>query len=230
MLADLLPRLASASPLGFALDTRPCLALDLSAANPALRGLDPGDTAAFSAWIGKQIRQAGAGYAAGGYGEDRQLYRMSTHFGDPGADETRTLHLGIDLWVEAGTSVHAVLPGVVHSTADNAHFGDYGPTVIVEHDIAGHRFHTLYGHLSADTLSGLHEGQALAAGERLGAVGAPPVNGRWPPHLHLQVIAELGSARGDYPGVCKPSEAAAWLARCPDPNRLLRIAALGPPR
>ena len=36
----------------------------------------------------------------------------------------------------------------------------------------------------------------------------------------------MGEYRGDYPGVCAPSERERWLAQCPDPTLLLRIAAL----
>lgn len=230
-LAARLAQLPSASPFDFALDARPGLRLDLGAGNPALRGLDPGDTAAFSRWIDAQLAAAGAAYAAGGYGENRLLYRMSPHFGTVAdAAETRTLHLGIDLWTAAGTPVHAVLAGRVHSLADNARFGDYGPTVILEHECEGLRFHTLYGHLAAGVLGRLQVGQALAAGEPFAHLGTAPGNGGWPSHLHFQVIGALGDARGDYPGVCRPSEAAHWLARCPDPDRLLRIPALAAAR
>lgn len=221
---DLLAALPAASPLPFALNQRPCLRLDLSAANPALGGLDPADTPRFSDWVRQQITKAGAAYAAGGYGEDRALYAMSAVFRQP--EETRTLHLGIDLWLEAGTPVHAVLDGVVHSTADNAAFGDYGPTLILEHEAGGARFWTLYGHLARETLTHTRPGQRLRAGERLGWLGIPEVNVGWPPHLHFQVIRDLGGRQGDYPGVCKPSERQQWLALCPDPNLLLRIDAL----
>lgn len=224
-LTTLLRRLPVASPLPFDLNARPVLALDLSDRNPQLRGFDPGDTPAFSAWVRAQLDASGADYAAGGYGEDRGLYRMSRHF-DGGGEEPRTLHLGIDLWLAAGTAVHCVLAGRVHSLRDNAVFGDYGPTVILEHAFEGERFHTLYGHLARPTLAGLRPGQLLAAGERLGWLGEERKNLGWPPHLHFQIIRDLGGREGDYPGVCKPSEASRWLAGSPDPNLLLRIAAL----
>lgn len=227
--ADLLLQLPVASPLPFDLNARPLLALDLSERNPRLAGFDPGDTTAFSAWVRAQLDEHGADYAVGGYGEDRSLYRMSRHF-DGGGDEPRTLHLGIDLWLAAGTAVHCVLAGRVHSLRDNAVFGDYGPTVILEHEVEGLRFHTLYGHLARRTLPRLAVGQPLAAGDLLGWLGEANENLGWPPHLHFQIVRDLGGRIGDYPGVCKPSEARQWLAGSPDPNRLLRIAALGAPR
>lgn len=226
-LARLLRHLPVASPLPFDLNARPVLALDLSERNPHLGGFDPADTPRFSAWVRDQLRSGAADYAAGGYGEDRGLYRMSRHF-DGGGEEARTLHLGIDLWLAAGTAVHCVLAGRVHSLRDNAVFGDYGPTVILEHEVEGQRFQTLYGHLARRTLPRLTVGQPLAAGELLGWLGEEYENFGWPPHLHFQIIRDIGERQGDYPGVCKPSEAAQWLADSPDPNLLLRIAALEP--
>ena len=224
-LHTLLAGLPVASPLPFDLNRERGLRLDLSPDNPALSRFDPGDTPAFSAFIEGEMARQGARYAAGGYGENRTLYQMSRHFQSADA-EPRTLHLGIDLWLTAGTSVHAVLPGIVHSTQDNAVFGDYGPTLIIEHELGGARFFTLYGHLARATLQRTRAGQRLEAGALLGWLGEPHENVGWPPHLHFQVIRDLGGRSGDYPGSCRPSEAAGWLANCPDPNLLLRIRAL----
>ena len=119
--------------------------------------------------------------------------------------------------------MHAVLPGRVHSCQDNTAFGDYGPTILLEHTLQGCHFYTLYGHLARESLTTSPVGRVLQAGELLGWLGTPEVNVGWPPHLHFQVITDLLDYSGDYPGVCKPSEAEQWLARCPDPNLLLRI-------
>lgn len=222
---QLLARQLVASPLPFALNAERCVRLDLSDRNPALGRFDPGDTPVFTAFVQQEIERGGARYAAGGYGENRTLYEMSAVFKSADA-EPRTLHLGIDLWLEAGAAIHAVLPGVVHSTQDNAAFGDYGPTLILQHDLDGERFFTLYGHLAQPTLARTQPGQRIECGELMGWLGTSSENVGWPPHLHFQVIRDLGGRHGDYPGVCRPSEAAEWLANCPDPNLLLRIRAL----
>ncbi len=224
-LIPLLRSLPAASPLGFELNARACLALDLSAANPRLDSFDPLDTARFSAWVDQQITAAGAEYAAGGYGEDRALYRMSEIFAAADGSH-RTVHLGIDLWTAAGTTVHSVLDGRIHSVADNAAFGDYGPTVIVEHELGGAPLHILYGHLARPTLRHVRAGQPVTAGEQIGWLGAPDENHGWPPHLHIQLITDLGQGHGDYPGVAFERDRAQALAACPDPNLLLRIRAL----
>ena len=227
-LTKVLAKLPAASPFSFALNARRCLLLDLGVDAATLEGTDPADATAFSAWIVARLRGAKAAYAVGGYGEDRAMYRMSDLFG-VGAEEPRTVHLGLDFWLPAGTPVHAVLPGVVHSTRDNKEFGDYGPTIIMAHELAGQHFHTLYGHLSRPSLLATPRGKRVEAGEVLGWLGDAHENVGWPPHLHFQIIRDLDGREGDYPGVCRASERASWLARCPDPNLLLRIEALKPP-
>ncbi|WP_022976138.1 peptidoglycan DD-metalloendopeptidase family protein [Nevskia ramosa] len=226
--SKLLATTPAASPLSFALNAKRCLPLILGPSPDALEGTDPADAAAFHRWILRKLRAANADFAAGGYGEDRALYRMSDLYGT-GSEEPRTVHLGVDLWISAGTVVHAVLPGVVHSTRDNKEFGDYGPTLILEHELQGIRFHTLYGHLSRQSLQLSPRGRKVGIGEPLGWLGQPHENVGWAPHLHFQIIRELDGREGDYPGVCRASEKATWMARCPDPNLLLRIDALKKP-
>jgi murein DD-endopeptidase MepM/ murein hydrolase activator NlpD len=224
-LTALLSRLPAASVFDFPLASRRCLRLDLTLANPELRGFDPADAAAFGAWVQTRIARAGAGYAAGGYAEDRALYRLSPLF-TPQQGEARTLHLGIDLWLDGGSAVHAPLPGIVHSTRDNAAHGDYGPTIVLEHRVADTTFFSLYGHLSRESLALTRRGQRVEAGQPIAWLGGADVNGGWAPHLHFQLIRDMAGRDGDHPGVCAASERATWLACCPDPNLLLRIPEL----
>jgi 4-aminobutyrate aminotransferase-like enzyme len=163
----------------------------------------------------------------GRYDEARGIY-VSRLFGSGGraTDERRTVHLGIDLFVEPGTAVRAPLAGVVHVLANNAQPQDYGPLVILRHETAdGTPFYTLYGHLSEDTLPALAVGQRVEAGQAIARVGAPPTNGDWPPHLHFQVILDLLEKDADLPGVALPSQRAIWTSLSPDPNLLLGIPA-----
>ena len=139
-------------------------------------------------------------------------------------DERRTVHLGIDLFVEPGAVVRAPLAGVVHTLANNAAPQDYGPLVILRHQSDdGTPFFTLYGHLSEETLAGLVVGQAVAKGQAIATIGAPPTNGDWPPHLHFQLILDLFEQDQDFPGVAFPSRRRLYEALSPDPNLLLRI-------
>lgn len=161
---------------------------------------------------------------AGGYGEDRSVYTQTLFA--PEGEEPRTVHLGIDVFGPPGAEVITPLNARVHSTRINDQPGDYGPTIILEHTPApGLTFHTLYGHLSRDSLKGLKPGTAFMAGEKIGELGTKRENGGWSPHLHFQIILDIGSAKGDYPGVCKRSEKERWLAICPDPALLLGLKA-----
>lgn len=196
--------------------------LDFTATNADLTTLDLTDTTAFTTYVFGNLLDNGQYVGVGGYNEHRVIYSRSAHFGKL-EEEPRCIHLGIDVWDRAGTPVSAPLAGKVHSFAFNDNFGDYGPAIILEHELQGVRFYTLYGHLTLASLEGLYEGKAIAAGEVFAAIGPYPENGHWPPHLHFQIIADMGTYRGDYPGVCTLRDREKYLALCPDPNLILRV-------
>ena len=99
--------------------------------------------------------------------------------------------------------------------------GDYGATIILKHVLEGVTFHSLYGHLSVADLEGLNVDAPVAAGQIIAHFGPLNENGHWPPHLHFQLIMDMEGKMGDYPGVCRYSERARYLANCPDPNLIL---------
>jgi len=188
------------------------------------KGLSPdeiADTESFAIWIKETLRQHGARYGIGGYGEHRTLYARSKHFDTE--EEPRRLHLGIDIWGPAGTKVMAPLNGVVHSFGFNNNDSDYGATLILTHNLDDIGFHILYGHLSLNSIKNLYEGQHISKGDVIAEFGMRFENGNWPPHLHLQMILDMEGWKGDYPGVCKYSEKDRWLANCPDPDLVLRM-------
>ena len=195
--------------------------LDFTAANPHLAHPERlSDTALFDEVVHEMLAEQHATAGIGGYLENRVIYRRSPHFDD--TTEARSLHLGVDVWVPAGTPVAAPLPAVVHSLADNDNFGDYGPTVVLQHELEGTVFFSLYGHLGRAEWRALQAGQPLAKGEAFATVGPFPENGDWPAHLHFQLIADMGYHSGDFPGVARPSEREKWAALCPDPNLVLQ--------
>lgn len=207
--------------------TAPAIVLDLSAGSTEFDELSgPGDAAAWTDAISRRMRAAGASFAFGRYDEARRWYasdvfRVDT---DDGA-EWRTVHTGIDVFAAPGTPVLAPLAGVVHAVRDNAGHLDYGPTVVLRHEIDGVRFYTLYGHLAADALE-RRAGESIRAGERIGHIGDYPRNGGWAPHLHLQLVVDMLDHDGTFPGVARPGELDVWRSLSPDPNLLLRVAAL----
>ncbi len=178
------------------------------------------DTTAFSTYI-KELLGKKHTYGIGGYDEHRTVYSRSDVFDD--AEEPRRLHLGIDVWGNAGTPVFAPFGGYVHSFAFNSRFGDYGATIILHHQIDGVSFNTLYGHLSLNDIAGLHEGQYITRGVEFAHFGEPEENGHWPPHLHFQIVKEMHQHDGDYPGVCKLSEREYYLLNSPDPDVILQM-------
>ncbi|MEZ4707059.1 MAG: aminotransferase class III-fold pyridoxal phosphate-dependent enzyme [Caldilineaceae bacterium] len=208
------------------LQSTPAIVFDLSIGSLEL-GSDWNlhDTAAFTRRIFDRMAQAGAKVAIGRYNEARPIYSGGL-FETANESERRTVHLGIDLFLPAGSPVYAPLDGVVHSFANNANFHDYGPTIILAHQPAdGPRFYTLYGHLSAASLAGLQPGQPVQRGQQIAAIGDYPTNGDWPPHLHFQLMADLLDGHGEFPGVAAASQRDVWLSICPDPNLILQIAA-----
>lgn len=202
---------------------KPYRELDFTAANSDLLTRDLSKTVDFSNYVFDELLSGNKFNGIGGYGEDRVIYRHRKHF-TANTEKPRSIHLGIDIWADTGTPLHAPLDGTVHSFAFNDHYGDYGPTIILSHQLGGVGFFTLYGHLSLGSLEGLHEGKAIQAGESFAAIGPYPENGDWPPHLHFQVIRDMGSYRGDFPGVCNAADLEHYLNLCPDPQLILKIA------
>jgi len=181
------------------------------------------NTEAFEKAVESVLQQSGARYGYGGYAEHRSIYDTVSHFGYAKGGESRTLHLGVDIWGAAGTPVMASFGGLVHSLAFNNHLGDYGATVILSHQMEDRIFYTLYGHLALSDIDNLRKGIYLVAGETFAHFGNSTENGGWPPHLHFQVIEHIGNYEGDYPGVCRYSERMAWLANSPDPSIILQM-------
>ncbi|MEY8021196.1 peptidoglycan DD-metalloendopeptidase family protein [Muriicola sp. SD30] len=195
--------------------------LDLSVDNKALEGIDLSDPPACQEYIDSVLVKNKARVAYGGYLERRNLYSGNEAFSE--GEERRDVHLGVDFWTEAGTAVLVPIDGEVQSFRNNAVKGDYGPTIILRHTIKGVVFHSLYGHLSLESLDGLFEGKRFKKGEVLATLGTPEENVNYAPHLHFQLILDIQGMQGDYPGVCLVSEKGFYRANCPDPNHLFSL-------
>lgn len=189
--------------------------MELSSANNEFDGMTESEQ---DAAILRRIEAAGALAGVGGYLEDRAVYKDTDLFQ---GDAERSIHIGVDVFMPAATPIFAPLEGRVHSFANRQVYGDYGPVIILQHSLDGFEFHTLYGHLSEDSLTGLADGKAIAAGQQIARIGPRPVNGNWAPHLHFQLIRDMQGNRGDYPGVVRPAELDYYRENCPDPGALL---------
>jgi murein DD-endopeptidase MepM/ murein hydrolase activator NlpD len=199
------------------------LKFNFTASNSDLSAEGIADTARFSNWVNLQLMQNRCRYGIGGYMEHRTLYARSALF-DTGNEEPRRLHLGMDIWAAAGTPVYAPLQGTVHSFQNNDRFGDYGPTIILQHDLDGLMLYSLYGHLNADCLNHLQVGQTIVKNQPIASFGTERENGSWPPHLHFQLMFDMQGKTGDYPGVCRFSEKDEYQQNIPDPDLILKFS------
>ena len=194
---------------------------DLTAANKELTAEVINKPWMFSQLVSEKLRDYNCRYGIGGYMEHRIIYAFSSHFDTD--DEPRRLHLGVDIWNAAGTPVYAPLDGLVHSYQDNNTIGDYGPTIILQHDLDGLTLYSLYGHLSRKSLEGLSKGMPVSKNSQIATLGNADENGHWPPHLHFQLMFDMEGKQGDYPGVAKFSEKEIWQKNIPDPGLILKF-------
>ena len=195
--------------------------LDLSVDNQELYSIDLTSVEALQKYISDGLQKTEATFAIGGYNEDRLIYRKSAHFGE--GEDARSIHLGTDVWLAAHTKIAAPIEGKIHSFKNNDTYGDYGPTLILEHCINHTTFYTLYGHLSVQSLEGKSVGQVIPQGEVFAELGKENENGNWPTHLHFQIIADMKDCKGDFPGVSNLADRDNHLICCPNPNLILGV-------
>ncbi|KAF2513897.1 peptidoglycan DD-metalloendopeptidase family protein [Flavobacterium foetidum] len=221
-LTSILNNLPPAKIIDSSIDFSEYKPLDLSITNQELVKQKPETAQDFENFISNYLEETNAKVAFGGYIEGRSLYKRSSIFKNDSIPE-RNIHIGVDLWTKAGTSVLAAIDGKVHSFKNNVGLGDYGPTIILEHEVENEKFYTLYGHLSLESIENLTVGDSFKKGEKIGSLGNASVNGDYAPHVHFQIIKNIEDYWGDYPGVCNTSDLNFYIENCPDPNLLLKI-------
>lgn len=170
-----------------------------------------------------QLRNAGASIGINGYDEARVFYTSAAFAGPTPLSETRTIHMAIDLTLPTGAALYAPLAGVVHGFVDATDRLDYGPVIVLRHVANETPFYTLYGHLSRESLAGLRVGQPVKRGERIGWIGAAPINGDWWPHVHFQIITDMLDIACNFNGSALASQREVWRSISPDPNLILGI-------
>ena len=132
----------------------------------------------------------------------------------------RDIHIGIDLAAPVGVPVYAFYEGRIFQTAVNPAAGDYGGTVITEHDLDGRTLWALYGHLSHSSVTAKKAGDRLHRGDVVGWLGDKNENGDWNPHLHFQ-LSWKEPELCDMPGAVNERDLADALLSYPDPRLVL---------
>jgi murein DD-endopeptidase MepM/ murein hydrolase activator NlpD len=194
------------------------VALDLSVLNHNLSKESLADSAGFENYIENYLTP-NAKVAYGGYNEERNLYQRSTIFKDEKTEE-RNIHIGLDLWIKAGTPILAALEGhfiVLISMLVLRLWSNYYTGTQRRKP----NFYTLYGHLSLDSLEDLTLGTVYKKGQQIAALEIQQLTGiillifissykTWV--LKWVITLVFVQKRIDF-----------YLDNCPDPNLLLKI-------
>jgi murein DD-endopeptidase MepM/ murein hydrolase activator NlpD len=202
--------------MGSWLDASNTLHLNLSNTNKELVPSIFGDIHSFSNYINGKLKNSNKQYGIGGYLEDRNIYSLVNNFVQEDSIQ-RNIHLGMDVWTSPGACVYSPLDGIVHSFQLNKGEGNYGPTIILAHNVDGKIIHSLYGHLATSDIQHLRVGMKISQGALLCHLGESHENGGWPPHLHFQLIYDMQGWIGDYPGVSSKNDLEGHAKNCPDP-------------
>lgn len=158
-------------------------------------------------------------FGVGKYDEKRAgMYE--TDLFDPSSADRRDVHVGVDLAAPVGTEVHAFYEGKVLLSGINPAAGDYGGTVITEHQLVERTIWALHGHLSHASVAHSPAGRAFKAGDVIGWLGNEKENGGWNPHVHFQ-LSWLRPSVCDMPGVVSDRDRARALENYPDPRLVL---------
>ncbi len=123
----------------------------------------------------------GTNVLVGGFLEKRSDLLADTYL----ADEQKFIHLGVDVWVPAGTEVAVVERArVIRIDCDTPEKHGWGTTVAV--DLTRLGIVLLYGHLAKEVHC--RPGDILEAGQIFATIGDHAENGGWYPHLHAQAM------------------------------------------
>ncbi len=198
--------------------------IDLSVSNESLNKINVNHPKEMEEFINEFTKMNNAKVAIGGYLEVRNLYKRSKYFNEQAnPSNERNIHLGVDIWAKEGTKVLAALDGEIHSFKNNTNHGDYGPSIVLKHQLEESVFYTLYGHLSLDSIKDVKIEQSVKQGDEIAQLGDSSINGDYAPHLHFQIIKDMQNNFGDYPGVCSLNQLSFFKENCPNPMELLGI-------
>ena len=196
--------------------------LDLAdATQPLVAAIAAQDHAAAAHALEQVVSAAGATLGIGAWNERRAIYTAPAFASTLSDGAWRDVHFGVDLFAPPATPVYLPLAGTVVTAVINAGAQDYGGLLVLAHEPEpGLVFHTLWGHLSHASVRARRVGERLPAGDELARLGAEAENGGWPPHLHLQILANGREDFSATPGVGEARFRAAFAELFPSPHEL----------
>ncbi|MBV2145030.1 aminotransferase class III-fold pyridoxal phosphate-dependent enzyme [Falsochrobactrum sp. TDYN1] len=160
----------------------------------------------------------------GPWGEKRTVYTDKAFESRFIEGVRRVHHLGVDLFMPAGTPLYTPLDATVKSVEIEKEPLGYGGLITLEHRPEGcPPFVTLWGHMAHEALSRLAPGQKLAAGDLVGHMGGIHENGGWTPHLHLQISTDTELTATQVFGVGEAEYLDVWADIFPDVSDLAGI-------
>ncbi|MGG6897650.1 aminotransferase class III-fold pyridoxal phosphate-dependent enzyme [Rhizobium sp. BR 315] len=160
----------------------------------------------------------------GSWGEKRTVYTDKAFESRFIEGRRRIHHLGVDLFMAAGTPLYTPLAGIVKSVEIEHEPLGYGGLIALEHAPEGcPPFVTLWGHMAHEALTRLKPGQRLEARALVGYMGDIHENGGWTPHLHFQISTDVQLTATDILGVGETAYLDVWAELFPDASTLAGI-------
>ena len=177
-----------------------------------------------TAWWDAYCAEHGVALGIGPWGEARTVYAGEMFQSRFVEGARRANHLGLDLFMPAGTRLYTPLAATVRSVEIEEDPLGYGCLVALEHAPPDcPRFVTLWGHRAHEAGQRLKVGDRLDAGALVGEMGRPAENGGWAPHLHFQISTDTSLAARDILGVGEERYLDVWQELFPDAADLAGI-------
>ncbi|WOC15732.1 Acetylornithine/succinyldiaminopimelate aminotransferase [Pseudochrobactrum sp. MP213Fo] len=159
----------------------------------------------------------GSEVGIGPWGEERIVYTGAMFESKLVQDTRRTYHLGLDLFMAAGTKLYTPLDAIVRSVDIEQDPLGYGCLITLEHRPQGCApFTSLWGHMAHEASQRLKAGDVLKAGDLIAEMGNEIENGHWAPHLHLQLCTDTRLTSTDIIGVGEEAYLDVWAELFPD--------------
>lgn len=170
-------------------------------------------------------RENGIDLGIGPWGEARTVYAGEMFVSRLVENTRRTHHLGLDLFMAAGTKVFTPVAATVVSVEIEQDPLGYGCLIALRHEPEGcPPFVSLWGHMAHEAMGRIKAGDRLEAGALVGEMGAPKENGGWAPHLHLQLSVDTSLSATEILGVGEPQYLDVWAELFPDARTFAGIA------